>query len=57
LGIVRRVIPEYSSKYGDCVSSKRWITQFKELKLMALVYNLDLDVKKLSSLILGFLQS
>lgn len=44
-------------KYGDHVSSKEWFTQFKEVKLAALVYNLDLEVKKVFGVLLGFLQS
>jgi IS5 family transposase len=40
-------------KYGDHVSSKKWNNQFKEMKLMGFVYNLDVDLR---TFLIGFLQ-
>lgn len=44
-------------KYGDHVSSKKWNNQFKELTLMSFVYNIDVDLRKIYSFLIGFLQS
>lgn len=44
-------------KYSDCLSSRSWWNQFKELKLLALIYNIDVELRKFFSWIIGFLQS
>lgn len=44
-------------RYSDTLYSKNWRSQFKELKLLAIVYNFDRRIRETLLLALGFLRS
>lgn len=44
-------------RYGDYVASAKWWSQFKEMMLMAFVYNVDVELRKSCFWIGGFLRS
>ncbi|MDI6806859.1 MAG: hypothetical protein QMD14_03555, partial [Candidatus Aenigmarchaeota archaeon] len=44
-------------KYGSYLTSRKWFNQLKEMKLLAIIHNLDVDLRKFFILLVGFLQS